>query len=311
MTVFVTGVNGLLGFDVMRGLIRRGHTVIGSGRSVSYRKRSRNDAVLPFQYVQLDITDNASVKTAIPKTAPDAIIHCAAWTAVDDAEYEENQITVYAVNANGTANIAEAAKICDAKMLYLSTDYVFDGHGTEAWKPDCKDFAPLNIYGKSKLDGEFAVAGMIEKYFIVRISWLFGINGGNFIKTMLKIGKNAGSVSVVDDQVGTPTYAEDLARLLVDMIETDKYGYYHATNSEEHPGEYISWADLAEAIYSIAGYDVRVKHISTEDYGSSKARRPLNSRLDKHKLEEQGFIPLPGWKDALRRYINQLHKEDL
>ena len=230
---------------------------------------------------------------------PDAVIHCAAWTAVDAAEEEQNQEKVYKINVDGTRYIAEACKKLDCKMVYISTDYVFNGEGKEPWQPDCKKYAPLNVYGKSKLMGELAVAESLQKYFIVRIAWVFGKNGNNFIKTMLDLGKKYDSLRVVNDQIGTPTYTYDLARLLVDIVETEKYGYYHATNE----GGYISWYDFACEIFKQAGYKTKVIPVTTEEYGLSKAKRPFNSRLDKHKIIENGFEPLPDWKEAVKRYL--------
>ena len=256
-------------------------------------------AVTGMPYISLDITDRESVLEAIRNCRPDAVVHCAAWTAVDLAEDEDKADKVRAINAQGTQNIADACKETDCVMLYLSTDYVFDGQGTEPWKPDCKDYKPLNVYGQTKLEGELAVSGTLDKYFIVRIAWVFGVNGKNFIKTMLNVGKTHDTVRVVNDQIGTPTYTFDLARLLVDMIETDKYGYYHATNE----GGYISWYDFTCEIYRQAGYDTRVIPVTTQEYGLSKAARPFNSRLDKSKLREKGFTPLPDWKDALARFL--------
>ena len=249
------------------------------------------------------MTESAeSVEKTIKEIKPDVVVHCAAWTAVNAAEDEENRDKVFAVNVEGTKNIARICKEIDAKMVYTSTDYVFDGQGTEPWKPDCKEYAPLNIYGQSKLDGEFAVSEILNKYFIVRIAWVFGTNGNNFIKTMLKVGKKFDTIRVVNDQIGTPTYTYDLARLLVDMIETDKYGYYHATNE----GGYISWYDFACEIFRQAGYSTNVNPVTTEEYGISKAKRPFNSRLDKTKLVENGFTPLPDWQDALKRYLDEI-----
>ena len=256
-------------------------------------------------YVALDITDKIEVERVIAEIRPDAIIHCAAWTAVDAAEDADKQEKVKAINVDGTQNIANAAKIVDAKMIYISTDYVFDGQGTVPWEPDCKEYAPLNVYGQTKLGGELAVSSTLEKYFIVRIAWVFGLNGGNFIKTMLQVGKNHPQVRVVNDQIGTPTYTYDLARLLVDMIESEKYGYYHATNE----GGYISWYDFTKEIYRQAGMDTQVLPVTTEEYGLSKAARPFNSRLDKKKLTDNGFVPLPDWKDALQRYLQELKKQ--
>ena len=252
-------------------------------------------------YVQLDITDKEAVIKTITELNPDAIIHCAAWTAVDAAEDEENRAKVDAINHLGTQYIAEAAKAVDAKMLYLSTDYVFDGQGERPWEPDDKCYAPLNVYGQSKLDGELSVSSTLEKYFIVRIAWVFGLNGKNFIKTMINVGKNHDTVRVVNDQIGTPTYTADLARLLVDMIETDKYGYYHATNE----GGYISWYDFCVEFYKQYGLQTTVIPVSTAEYGLSKAARPFNSRLDKSKLVEAGFTPLPVWQDAVSRYLKE------
>jgi dTDP-4-dehydrorhamnose reductase len=263
-----------------------------------------------MSYVALDITDEEAVYRMIMEIHPDVIVHCAAWTAVDAAEESENREKVRKVNVDGTRFLAEAAKAVDAKMVYISTDYVFDGSGTRPWEPEDKEFAPLNYYGESKLGGELAVSGILDKYFTVRIAWVFGKNGKNFIRTMLRVGKDREFVTVVDDQIGTPTYTFDLARLLVDMIETEEYGVYHATNSEVD-GRYISWADYTEWIYKVAGYTTKVRHVSTEEYGLSVARRPFNSRLSKKKLLEKGFTPLPDWKDAVARYIKELEMEAL
>lgn len=284
MKVLVTGVKGQLGYDVVNELTKRGHEAIG------------------VDIAEMDITDKSSVDTVISRVQPQAVIHCAAWTAVDAAEDEENIPKVRAVNATGTQYIADACKKIDAKMMYISTDYVFDGQGTTPWQPDCKDYKPLNVYGQTKLEGELAVANTLTKYFIVRIAWVFGVNGKNFIKTMLNVGKTHDTVRVVNDQIGTPTYTYDLARLLVDMIETDKYGYYHATNE----GGYISWYDFTKEIYRQAGYTTKVIPVSTQEYGLSKAARPFNSRLDKSKLVENGFKPLPTWQDALARYLKEI-----
>ena len=299
MRVLVTGVNGQLGHDVMNELAARGHEGIGSDLAPTYAGVSDGTAVTHMPYVSLDITDRANVLKEIRSIRPDAVIHCAAWTAVDLAEDEDKEDKLRAINAFGTQNIADACKETDSKMLYLSTDYVFDGQGTEPWKPDCKDYKPLNVYGKTKLEGELAVSSTLEKFFIVRIAWVFGVNGNNFIKTMLKVGKSHDTVRVVNDQIGTPTYTFDLARLLVDMIETEKYGYYHATNG----GGYISWYDFTCEIYRQAGYTTKVIPVTTQEYGLSKAARPFNSRLDKSKLVENGFVPLPSWKDALARFL--------
>lgn len=301
MKVFVTGVGGQLGHDVVNELIERGHEAIGSDIAGQYSGINDGSAVTTASYAQLDITDKNGVAETVESIAPDAIIHCAAWTAVDAAEDEENKAKVDAINHLGTQYIAEAAKSVDAKILYLSTDYVFDGNGTRPWEPDDKCYAPLNVYGASKLAGEKAVAETLDKYFIVRIAWVFGLNGKNFIKTMINVGKTHDEVRVVNDQIGTPTYTIDLARLLVDMIETDKYGYYHATNSED--GHYISWYDFCCEFYKQCGLKTQVIPVTTAEYGLSKAARPFNSRLDKSKLVTAGFKPLPDWKDAVRRYL--------
>lgn len=284
MKALVTGVKGQLGFDVVNELKNRGHDAVG------------------VDIEEMDITDPESVSRVIGEAAPDVVIHCAAWTAVDAAEDPENIAKVRAVNAGGTWNIAQVCKKLDCKMMYISTDYVFNGQGTQPWQPDCKDYAPLNVYGQTKLEGELAVTDTLEKYFIVRIAWVFGKNGSNFIKTMLNVGKKHDTVRVVSDQIGTPTYTLDLARLLVDMAESEKYGYYHATNE----GGYISWYDFTCEIYKQAGYATRVVPVTTAEYGLSKAARPFNSRLDKSKLAENGFQPLPAWQDALQRYLKEI-----
>lgn len=294
MKVFVTGVNGQLGHDVMIELSKRGYEGIGSDLLPNDNEAS---------YVPLDITNFSDVQKTIRQIKPDAVVHCAAWTAVDLAE--DNVEKVRKVNVDGTQNIAEACKEVGSKMLYLSTDYVFDGQGTKPWKPDCKDYKPLNVYGQSKLDGELAVSNILEKYFIVRIAWVFGLNGKNFVKTILNVGKIHDTVRVVNDQIGTPTYTYDLSCLLVDMIETEKYGYYHVTNE----GGYISWYDFTCEIYRQAGMNTKVVPVSTAEYGLSKAKRPFNSRLDKSKLIENGFQPLPDWKDAVNRYLRILNKK--
>ena len=309
MKVFVTGVGGQLGHDCVNELIGRGYDAVGSDIHPVYSGIVDGSAVTAAPYIQLDITNQEAVQRTIEEIYPDAIIHCAAWTAVDAAEEEENRAKVHAINVDGTRYIAEAAKSIDAKMLYLSTDYVFDGKGEKPWQPDDKNYSPLNYYGQTKLEGELAVANTLEKYFIVRIAWVFGLNGKNFIKTMINIGKTHPQVRVVDDQIGSPTYTFDLARLLVDMIETEKYGYYHATNE----GGFISWADLAEESYHAVGLNVKVNRVTTAEYGLSKAARPENSRLDKSKLVEAGFTPLPDWKDAVARYVKEaglLHGTD-
>lgn len=305
MKVFVTGVNGQLGHDVMNELHERGYEAVGSDMAEVYSGVADNSAVTKLLYVPLDITDADKVEQVITEVKPDAVIHCAAWTAVDMAEDDDKVDLVRAVNAGGTQNIANVCKKLDCKMTYISTDYVFNGQGTEPWQPDCKDYAPLSVYGQTKLEGELAVAKTLEKYFIVRIAWVFGLNGKNFIKTMLNVGKKYDTVRVVNDQIGTPTYTLDLARLLVDMIETDKYGYYHATNE----GGYISWYDFTCEIFKQAGYTTKVVPVTTEEYGLSKAVRPFNSRLDKSKLNENGFELLPTWQDAVSRYLKEMWRE--
>ena len=302
MKVFVTGVAGQLGHDVMNELAKRGYEGIGTDIAPEYSGVADGTAVVSMPYVSLDITDKEAVDKTIQEIHPDVVVHCAAWTAVDAAEDEDKQAKVRAINAGGTQNIASACKEVNAKMVYISTDYVFDGQGTEPWQPDCKDYKPLNVYGQTKLEGELAVSQTLDKYFIVRIAWVFGKNGNNFIKTMLNVGKKYDTLKVVNDQIGTPTYTYDLARLLVDMIETDKYGYYHATNE----GGYISWYDFACEIFKQAGYTNTVIPVTTEEYGLSKAARPFNSRLDKSKLVENGFKPLPTWQDALARYLKEI-----
>lgn len=299
MKVFVTGVAGQLGHDVMNELARRGHEGIGSDIASTYSGEQDGTAVVGMPYVQMDITDEAVVSHILDELHPAAVVHCAAWTAVDLAEDADKVDKVRAINAGGTAHIAKACKTLDCKMVYISTDYVFNGQGTDPWQPDCRDYAPLNVYGQTKLEGELAVFGILKKCFIVRIAWVFGTNGKNFVRTMLNVGKTHETVHVVNDQVGTPTYTYDLARLLVDMIETDKYGYYHATNE----GGYISWYDFCFEIYRQAGFSTNVIPVTTTEYGLSKAARPFNSRLDKRKLIENGFTPLPDWRDALRRYL--------
>lgn len=306
MRFFVTGVCGQLGHDVVNELIKRGHSAIGSDIAASYSGVQDGSEVTKAPYVKLDITDEAAVKKLFAEGFADGkidvIVHCAAWTAVDAAEDEANKPKVKAINADGTKYLAEAAKNIDAKMIYISTDYVFNGQGDTPWQPDQKDYAPLNYYGETKLMGEQAVSSTLSKYFIVRIAWVFGLNGKNFIKTMLNVGKTHPEVRVVNDQIGTPTYTLDLARLLVDMAETEKYGYYHATNE----GGFISWYDFTKEIYKQAGMDTKVTPVTTAEYGLSKAARPFNSRLSKDKLVENGFKPLPDWKDAVKRYLEIL-----
>ena len=281
MRIAVTGATGQLGSDVVTELKKRGHEVFGLGSA------------------DMDITDADSVSAVLEEISPDAVIHCAAWTAVDAAEDPENRDKVFAVNSQGTGNIAKICKKLNCKMLYISTDYVFSGMGDLPWDPDCRDFNPLNVYGESKLGGELAVAETLEKFFVVRIAWVFGLNGKNFVKTMLNVAKTHDTVRVVNDQIGTPTYTPDLAVLLADMIVTDKYGCYHATNE----GGFISWYDFTREIYRLAGLSTKVIPVSTEEYGLSRAKRPFNSRLDKSKLMKSGFAPLPAWQDALTRFL--------
>ena len=304
MKVFVTGVAGQLGHDVVNELVCRGHVAIGSDIAPQYNGIQDGSPVTNAPYYAMDITDATAVEQLLTELSPDVVIHCAAWTAVDDAESPENIEKVRKINAFGTRNIALCCKKLDCKMVYISTDYVFDGQGTEPWEPDCKAYKPLNVYGQTKLEGELAVAETLSKYFIVRIAWVFGRNGKNFVKTMLNVGQKHDTVRVVCDQIGTPTYTPDLSRLLTDMIETDKYGYYHATNE----GGYISWYDFTCEIYRQSGYATKVVPVTTEEYGLNKAARPYNSRLDKSKLVQNGFTPLPTWQDALARFLKE--KED-
>ena len=284
MNFLVTGVQGQLGYDVVNECKKRGHNAVG------------------VDIPEMDITDAAQVDSVLNAAKPDIVVHCAAWTAVDAAEEAKNTEKVFAVNETGTQNIANACKRIGCAMIYISTDYVFDGQGDEPWKADQTDYAPCNVYGRSKLAGERAVAQTLDKFFIVRIAWVFGRNGKNFVETMLGLGKKYDTLRVVNDQIGTPTYTFDLARLLVDMAETQKYGYYHATNE----GGYISWYDFACEIFRQAGYGTKVLPVTTQEYGISKARRPFNSRLDKSKLLQQGFEPLPDWRDALARYLKEI-----
>ena len=301
MRVFVTGVCGQLGHDVVNELLKRGHEAVGSDIQPKYAGVQDGSAVVNAPYVSMDITDEGNVLKTIKEYNPDAVIHCAAWTNVDGAEVPDNAAKVHAINADGTSNIAKAVKAVDAKMIYISTDYVFDGQGERPWEPDDRCYAPLNVYGQSKLDGELAVSNLLKKYFIVRIAWVFGLNGKNFIKTMINVGKTHNSVRVVNDQIGTPTYTLDLAGLLVDMIETEKYGYYHATNE----GGYISWYDFCCEFYKQYGLRTEVIPVTTAEYGLSVAARPFNSRLSKSKLVEAGFKPLPTWQDAVSRYLKE------
>ena len=299
MKIFVSGVNGQLGHDVVNELDSRGLEAVGSDITPVYQGGPDNTAVTRAPYVQLDLTDKAAVEKVIDAVKPDAIIHCAAWTAVDAAEDIENREKVYKVNVEGTRNLAERAKALDIPMLYISTDYVFSGEGETPFEADDTDFAPSSVYGKTKLEGEEAVRELLTKYFIVRIAWVFGVNGKNFVRTMLNVGKTHPEVRVVNDQIGTPTYTYDLSRLLADMILSDRYGTYHATNE----GGFISWYDFTREIYRLAGLETKVTPVTTEEYGLSKAARPKNSRLSKDKLEANGFERLPDWRDALKRYM--------
>ena len=305
MKVLVTGVSGQLGHDVVNELHKRGIEAVGSDVAPVYSGASDGSYACEAPYVQMDITDEARVREVFGEVRPDALIHCAAWTAVDRAEDEDCREKVYAINVLGTSYLAHAAKEYDVKMMYISTDYVFDGQGEDPWEPDDKRYAPINYYGETKLGGEKAVSGTLDRFFIVRIAWVFGRNGKNFIKTMLNVGRTHDTVRVVNDQIGTPTYTFDLARLLVDMIQTEKYGCYHATNE----GGFISWYDFTKEIYRQAGLQTTVIPVTTEEYGLSKARRPRNSRLSKAKLTENGFEPLPDWKDALRRYLLEIGEQ--
>lgn len=311
MKVFVTGVAGQLGHDVMNELAKRGYEGVGSDMAPVYSGVADESPVTRMPYMPLDITDREAVEKVITEVNPDVVVHCAAWTAVDLAEDEDKAEKVHQVNGVGPENIALVCKRLGCKMVQISTDYVFDGQGEKPWEPDCKDYKPLSVYGSTKLEGELAVANNLEKYFIVRIAWVFGVNGKNFIKTMLNLGKTHDTIRVVKDQIGTPTYTYDLARLLVDMIETDKYGYYHVTNE----GGYISWYDFTKEIFRQAvalGHTeysedrLKVIPVTTQEYGVSKAKRPFNSRLDKSKLIKNGFEPLPTWQDALERYLKEI-----
>ena len=304
MKVYVTGVCGQLGHDVMNELARRGHEGLGSDLAPAYSGMQDGSAVCAMPYERLDITDAEAVRESLLRAQPDAVIHCAAWTAVDAAEEAENRDKVRAINAGGTRHVAQVCRELGCKLMYISTDYVFDGQGEDPWQADCENFAPLNVYGQTKLEGELVVRELVEKYFIVRTAWAFGLSGDNFIKTMLRLGQTHSTLRVVNDQVGTPTYTLDLARLLVDMIETDRYGTYHATNE----GGYISWYDFACEIFRQAEMPVTVQPVTTTEYGQPRAARPFNSRLDKAKLVESGFVSLPDWRDALGRYLKEMQK---
>lgn len=280
MKVLVTGVKGQLGYDVVNELEKRGHIAVG------------------VDVEEMDITDAKKVEEVIAEENPEAVIHCAAYTAVDAAE--DNEEICRKVNAEGTENIAKVCKKMDIKMMYISTDYVFNGEGENAWEPDEKR-EPLNVYGQTKYEGELAVENNVEKFFIVRIAWVFGVNGKNFIKTMLNLGKTRDELNVVNDQMGSPTYTYDLARLLVDMIETDKYGRYHATNEG-----LCTWYEFAKEIFRQAGMNVKVNPVSSDEF-PAKAKRPHNSRMSKEKLSQNGFERLPAWEDALGRYLEVIN----
>ena len=297
MKFLVTGVGGQLGYDVMRELKRRGHEAVGC--DLAQAADAAAQMLGGMRCLPLDITDAAAVDALIRQEAPDAVIHCAAWTNVDLAEDHEAQVR--RVNAEGTRHIAGACRALGCKMTYISTDYVFDGTGETPWQPDEKTYRPLNVYGQTKLEGEMAVRELVEKRFIVRIAWVFGLNGKNFIKTMIGVGKSRDAVRVVCDQIGTPTYTADLARLLADMNETEKYGVYHATNE----GGHVSWYEYCCEIYRQYGLKTEVIPVTTAEYGLSRAARPANSRLDKSKLIEAGFALLPDWRDAVRRYLDE------
>lgn len=305
MRFFVTGVGGQLGYDVMNHLLRRGHLGVGSDIAPAYPGHPDQTPVTQAPYVPMDITDASAVEEALSLAAPEVVVHCAAWTAVDLAESEENSQRAWDINVKGTQNIANACKRLGCKLIYISTDYVFDGTGDQPWQPDCKAYRPINVYGRTKLEGELAVANTVEKFYIVRISWAFGINGGNFIKTMIRLGHQRDAVRVVCDQIGTPTYTRDLARLLVDMGEREQYGYYHASNE----GGYISWYEFAREIFQQAGCQARAVPVTTEEYGLNQAPRPFNSRLDKSKLTQAGFQRLPPWQDALKRFLAEYEKQ--
>ena len=293
--IFITGANGQLGRDLVHELTGREIECVASDIQEKFAGAET------CNYIPLDITNAEAVDVAMKESGASRVIHCAAWTAVDAAEDDANRPKVYAVNVTGTENIARSCAKYNLVMTYISTDYIFDGTGTRAWLPDDTSYSPLNYYGETKLLGELAVRKYLQKFFIVRIAWVFGKNGNNFVRTMLKIAKTHDTLRVVNDQVGTPTYTPDLARLLADINMTDKFGTYHATNE----GGYISWYDYAREIFAQAGVSVKVIPVSTSEYGMSKAKRPYNSRLDKGKLREAGFEPLPDWRDALRRYLTE------
>ena len=299
MKVFVTGVAGQLGHDVMNDLAARGYEGIGTDIAPQYSGADDGTAVTTMPYVSLDITDRDAVEKTITELNPDVVVHCAAWTAVDLAEDDDKKAKVHAINADGTQNIADSCKKIDAKMVYISTDYVLNGQGKRPCEPDDK-IEPLNVYGQTKYEGELAIEEHVKKFFTVRIAWVFGVNGKNFIKTMLNLGKTHDHLTVVNDQTGSPTYTYDLARLLVDMIQTDKYGRYHATNEG-----ICTWYEFACEIFKQAGMNVSVAPVSSDEY-PAKAKRPSNSRMDKSKLTANGFTPLPTWQDALSRYLKEI-----
>ena len=298
MKLFVTGANGMLGHDVVKQALKRGYEAVGCGTRPGY---DWGDEKPNAGYICLDITDEAAVNKALTEFRPDAVIHCAAWSAVDAAEKPENRDRVRDVNVNGTEYIAKACGRLGAKLLYLSTDYVFPGTGDEPNPEDSNDFGPLNVYGETKLEGERKASEYADKHFIVRISWAFGLNGDNFVKIMLRAGEKYDTVRVVTDQIGTPTYTIDAARLLLDMAETEKYGVYHLTNE----GGYVSKYDYCKEMYRLCGLKTNVIPVTTEEYGGAGAKRPLNGRLQRNNIKKFGFIPLPDWKDALNRYINE------
>ncbi len=299
MKFFVTGACGQLEHDMMAELKKRGIEAAGSDIFEKVSTEAGKIIAGASTYIPLDITDKDAVERTLLEIEPDAVIHCAAWTAVDLAEEADRRKQVWDINVAGTRHLADACKMLSCKMTYISTDYVFDGQGVDPWKPECRRYHPLNVYGQTKLEGERAVADTLDKYFIVRISWAFGPRGNNFVKTMIRAGRTHDRVCVVNDQIGTPTYTPDLARLLADMNETDKYGYYHASNE----GGYISWYDFCCNIYEQCGLDAEVIPVSSKEYGRTGAVRPANSRLDKSKLVKAGFCPLPDWRDAVERYL--------
>lgn len=294
MRILLTGVTGQLGYDTYNELTARGHEVVGTGTGP--------ESPIPGKYIPMQLADPQSIRDAFREAAAQAVIHCASWTAVDDAQKPENRDRVRAVNVEGTRTLAQCCREADIPMMYISTDYVFDGSGTEPNPADSENFGPCNFYGETKLAAERIVRDLLGKYFIVRVSWTYGVHGKNFVKTMLKLAQTHDTLRVVDDQVGTPTATQDIAALLAQMIVTDKYGCYNATNS----GGYISWYEFACEIFRQAGQKVTVVPVSTQEYGMSLARRPLNSRLDCRKLTEKGFAALPRWKDALGRFLEEL-----